>query len=43
MIYSAIKERQDKFVEKHNMEIETDPRIVQAFEKSNCLSSISSS
>ena len=35
----AVKERQDKFVKKHNMEIETDPRIVKAFENSKSLTS----
>ena len=39
LISLAVKERQDKFVEKHNMEIETDPRIVKAFENSKSLTS----
>ena len=38
-ISTAVKERQDKFVRKHDMEIETDPRIVKAFENSNFVSS----
>ena len=39
-IENAIKDRQNKFIQKHNMEIETDSRIVSAFEKSNFISSI---
>ena len=39
-ISNAVKERQDKFIEKHQYEIKTDPRIVKAFERSTCLSSI---
>ena len=39
LISSAVKERQDKYVMKHNMEIEADPRIIKAFENSNFVSS----
>ena len=39
-VENAIKDRQNKFIQKHNMEIETDSRIVSAFEKSNFISSI---
>ena len=38
-ISEAVKERQDKFIEKYNMELQTDPRIVKAFEMSNFVSS----
>ena len=38
-IAEAVKERQDKYVQKYNMEIQTDPRIVEAFEMSNFVSS----
>ena len=39
LISAAIKERQDKYIEKNSMIIETDPRIVSAFENSNFVSS----
>ena len=38
-ISEAVKNRQEKYIQKHNMEIETDPRIIQAFENSNFVSS----
>ena len=38
-IGEAVKERQDKYIQKYNMEIQTDPRIVEAFEMLNFISS----
>ena len=38
-VANTIKERQIKFIEKYNMEIDTDPRIVQTFKMYNFVSS----
>ena len=38
LINTTIKEREYKYLEKHSMVIETDPRIVSAFKKSSFIS-----
>ena len=39
LISSVVKELQDKYVMKHNIEIEINPRIIKAFENSSFVSS----
>ena len=39
IVYEAISRREEYILKKHGMEIETDPRIVNALEKTSMISS----